>query len=291
VKVGNLGGRLALFTAGGAVDVHAASGGRFGPDSAACFDRWDEFRAWASSQQELEPISFDESELGPPSPAPRQIFAVGSNYKAHVAEGGSEVPEEFPLVFTKFVTSLVGPNVAVSLPVDGDTDWEVELVAIIGRRAHQVSAEQAWGYVAGLTMGQDISERRRQLSGAAPQQFSLAKSFPGFAPTGPWLVTIDELANPDDLEIGCELDGVSMQHARTSELLFPVPRLVEQLSWVTPLLPGDLIFTGTPAGVGLARKPPVFLAPGQVLRSYVTDIGEMSQTFAETRPTVRPATR
>jgi 2-keto-4-pentenoate hydratase/2-oxohepta-3-ene-1,7-dioic acid hydratase in catechol pathway len=166
----------------------------------------------------------------------------------------------------------------VVIPEGGNVDWEVELVAVIGKEAKNVSAAEAWDYVAGLTIGQDISERVSQLRGPAPQ-FGLGKSFPGFGPVGPWLVTVDEFANPDDLELGCSLDGEEVQKGRTSELIFSVPALIQGLSATATLLPGDIIFTGTPAGVGLGRSPQRFIQPGETLVSRVEGIGEMTQTF------------
>jgi 2-keto-4-pentenoate hydratase/2-oxohepta-3-ene-1,7-dioic acid hydratase in catechol pathway len=135
--------------------------------------------------------------------------------------------------------------------------------------------------VAGLTVGQDISERVLQMVGSVPQ-FSLAKSFPGFTPMGPWLVTADELDNPDDLELTCALDGEQVQKGRTSELIFSVPALIAKLSAVLPLLPGDVIFTGTPAGVGMGRSPQRYLQPGQTLTSAIEGIGEMRQVLVST---------
>jgi 2-keto-4-pentenoate hydratase/2-oxohepta-3-ene-1,7-dioic acid hydratase in catechol pathway len=128
--------------------------------------------------------------------------------------------------------------------------------------------------VAGVTVGQDLSERVVQMSSGG--QFSLGKSFPGFGPTGPWLVTPDELADPDDLELGCRVDGHEVQKSRTSQMVFSVPELITRLSAVLPLLPGDLIFTGTPAGIGATRQPPRFLHPGQVLSSYLEGVGTMA---------------
>jgi 2-keto-4-pentenoate hydratase/2-oxohepta-3-ene-1,7-dioic acid hydratase in catechol pathway len=153
-------------------------------------------------------------------------------------------------------------------------DWEVELVVVIGVRAERVRPGDAWDHVAGLTAGQDISDRALQLAGAHPQ-FSLGKSYPGFGPLGPSVVSVDEIANPDDLELGCSLDGEVMQRARTSDLIFGVPDLIARLSAVCPLLPGDLIFTGTPAGVGAFRRPRIFLRPGQELTSWVEGIGQL----------------
>jgi 2-keto-4-pentenoate hydratase/2-oxohepta-3-ene-1,7-dioic acid hydratase in catechol pathway len=163
------------------------------------------------------------------------------------------------------------------LPSDS-VDWEVELVVVIGASAHRVGAGDAWSVVAGLTAGQDLSDRQVQLRPPMPQ-FSLGKSFPGFGPTGPWLVTTDELDDPDDLALSCSIDGEVMQSSRTSDLIFSVPRLIDALSHITPLLPGDLIFTGTPSGVGVARKPQRFLTAGSVLETRIEGIGTMTTTF------------
>jgi 2-keto-4-pentenoate hydratase/2-oxohepta-3-ene-1,7-dioic acid hydratase in catechol pathway len=149
---------------------------------------------------------------------------------------------------------------------------------VLARRAERVAASDAWSYIAGLTVGQDLSERIRQSAGPAAQ-FSIGKSFPGFAPMGPWLVTPDEFDNPDDLELGCAINGESVQHSRTSQLIFSVPQLIEGLSATLPLLPGDVIFTGTPSGVGLGRNPQRWLQPGEELVSYVSGIGELRQRF------------
>lgn len=161
-------------------------------------------------------------------------------------------------------------------------DWEVELVVVIGRTAHQISEDEAWDHVAGLTIGQDISERVSQLAGPAPQ-FSLGKSFPNFAPVGPWLVTPDAVADRDDLRLGCAIDGETVQDGRTRDLIFPVARLVAELSRTITFRPGDLVFTGTPAGVGLGRDPQRFLRPGNELTSWIEGIGEMRQTFVGAR--------
>jgi 2-keto-4-pentenoate hydratase/2-oxohepta-3-ene-1,7-dioic acid hydratase in catechol pathway len=152
-------------------------------------------------------------------------------------------------------------------------DWEVELVAVIGVRAHRVAEDAAWPHVAGLTVGQDLSERVVQWG--AGGQFSLGKSFPGFGPMGPWLVTADELADPDDLALECAVNGEVMQKSRTSDMVFGVARLIAELSAILPLLPGDVIFTGTPAGIGATRKPPRFLQPGDVLTSTIEGIGTL----------------
>ena len=278
MRIGNLSGRLALFVGASAVDVEKASGGRFGPDPQTVYEVWDEFTAWADAADLSEAVPFDPADLGAPTPAPAQVFAIGLNYAEHAAESKFAVPDTFPPVFTKFRTSLSGPRTRVVIPEGGDVDWEVELVAVIGRRAEHVAAGDAWSHVAGLTAGQDISERVLQLSGPAPQ-FSLGKSFPGFAPIGPWVVTVDEFDAPDDLELTCAVDGETVQRGRTRDLVFSVAELIEGLSRVTPLLPGDIIFCGTPPGVGVGRDPKRFLRPGEELVSHVEGIGELRQKF------------
>ncbi|RQW88477.1 fumarylacetoacetate hydrolase family protein [Micromonospora globispora] len=281
MRFANIGGRLAISTGGGYADVAAASGGQFGPAAMEGLENWSGLRAWADRQDAaaLEPYLLEGSgekgtvDLRIPVPEPRQVFAIGLNYRDHVAESGLTEPST-PPVFTKFPTCLTGPRDSVVLP-PGSVDWEVELVVVIGRRGEHVSEGAAWSHVAGVMVGQDLSERQLQLAGPAPQ-FSLGKSFPGFGPIGPVLVTVDELADPDDLALGCRLeDGDVLQSGRTRDLIFPVPELIARLSAVCPLLPGDLIFTGTPAGVGGGRKPPRFLRPGDVLVSWVEGVGTL----------------
>jgi 2-keto-4-pentenoate hydratase/2-oxohepta-3-ene-1,7-dioic acid hydratase in catechol pathway len=285
MKVASVAGRLVLASGDGAVDVADASGGLFGPDIAEVYPRWAEFEAWARNLREgpvgaIGSASREPGSFGPPSPRPGQIFAIGLNYRAHADETGRAHPDDYPVVFTKFATSLSGPVTSVTLPHGGTTDWEVELVVVIGKSGHRIDEAAAWSHVAGVTVGQDLSERRLQRSGPVPQ-FSMGKSYPGFAPTGPWLVTPDEFDDPDDLELACWIDDERMQHGRTRDMIYPVPRLIHLLSQVTPLRPGDLIFTGTPDGVGIGRTPPRFLRAGERLRSRIEGIGELEQTFAE----------
>lgn len=278
MRIATVSQRLCLITDGGAVDVATASNSRFEADAAAVYPRWQEFADWAESAKLPEPAPYAVEALGSPSPSPRQVYGIGLNYSDHVAESGFAEPVTGPPVFTKFPSCITGPHSAVILPPDGHTDWEVELVVVIGRTAAHVPAGSAWSYVAGLSVGQDLSERILQMA-ATPPQFSLGKSYPGFGPVGPWLVTPDEFSDPDDLELGCFVNGEQMQKGRTSDLIFNVAELIEQLSAVTPLLPGDLIFTGTPSGVGLGRSPQRWLAPGDVVTSYIEGIGEMRHTF------------
>ncbi|HET9075387.1 MAG TPA: fumarylacetoacetate hydrolase family protein [Acidimicrobiales bacterium] len=282
MRVANVGGRAKLLVADKrTVDVSTASGGRFGPGLPELYANWCDFQDWArdfdvekAAAGAAEP--FAASIAGPPSPSPRQVFAVALNYRDHAAESGFKAPDS-PLFFTKFLSAFSGPVTEVVLP-DGNVDWECEMVAVIGKAARRVSAADAWSHVAGVTVGQDLSERRLQRSGPAPQ-YSLAKSYPGFAPTGPVLVTPDELDDPDDLAIGCEVNDQVMQSARTSDMIFPVGALIEYLSSRLTLFPGDVVFTGTPPGVGMGRQPPVFLRTGDRLCSHIEGIGEMLQTF------------
>lgn len=281
MKIANVAGRAALVlgdaeTAGDdragtegveVLDVHEASDGCFGPDPMDLFEHWDALREWAPGVTTGTGLLV-QAELACPVPRPRQIFAIGLNYGAHVEESGAELPT-VPATFTKFPASLAGPFDEV--PLEGACDWEVELVAVVGATADHVAEADGWDHVAALTVGQDVSDRVLQFSAGA--QFSLGKSRPGFGPMGPWLVTPDELADPDDLALGCAVDGETVQDARTSDLVFSVPRLVAELSAVLPLWPGDVIFTGTPAGIGATRQPPRFLQPGEVITSWVEGIG------------------
>lgn len=280
MRIANLAGRFVLVTADGAraLDVERASAGRFGPDVQAIYDQWADFRSWAAGAELSDAEPFDLADLGAPAPTPRQVLAIGLNYSEHAAESGFAVPDAPTVMFTKWASCLTGPITTVELPAGGNTDWEVELVAVIGRTARNITEDQAWDYVAGLTVGQDISERITQTAGPSAQ-FSLGKSLPGFGPTGPWLVTVDEFDSPDDLAIGCAIDGETMQKGRTRDLIFSVPAMIAKLSAKLPLLPGDVLFTGTPSGVGMGRSPQRFLQPGEELVSSITGIGELRQRF------------
>jgi len=278
MRIANLDGRLVLKYPDGVTDVEKASDGRFAADPQAVFARWDEFADWADRLRAPLAEHFDPGRLKAPVPRPSQVFAIGLNYADHAAEGNVPLPPE-PAVFTKFQTSIAGPNDEVKLPT-ATVDWEAELVVVIGRRAVCVDAARAWDHVAGVTAGQDLSERTRQLVGTPPQ-FSIGKSFPGFSPIGPEIVTPDELADRDDLEIGCSVNGEIVQHARTRDLIFSVASLIERLSAILPLTPGDIIFTGTPSGVGHARSPRRYLAPGDVLETWISGVGRLRNALAE----------
>lgn len=273
MKLANLAGRAAIVVDGGAIDVATATGGAIGPEPQSVYDHWADLVALDLGGH--EPRSFDDADLLAPTPMPRQVFGIGLNYGLHAQEAGMELPK-IPATFTKFPTSITGPTGEVELR-GPTTDWEVELVVVIGARAERVAEADAWAHVAGFTIGQDLSERTVQF--AAGNQFSLGKSYPGYAPVGPYVVTVDEVADPNDLAIGCSIDGEVVQDGRTSDLVFGVASLVAQLSDVCPLLPGDIVFTGTPAGVGFTRTPPRFLQPGAVLESWIEGLGRMRHTF------------
>ncbi len=287
MRIANLEERLVVVTGDAghelAYDVEKNSSGRFSADPQAVYEEWEAFTTWAATAQWEDGASLTAANLGSPVPTPRQVFAIGLNYSEHAAESGYDAPTSAPPVFTKFPSCITGPRGDIEMPLGGHVDWEVELVAVIGRHAHHVPVERGFDYIAGYTVGQDISERVLQMA-AQPPQFSMGKSLPGFGPLGPWLVTLDEFADPDDLELGCEINGESVQLSRTSKLIFSVAALVANLSASTPLLPGDIIFTGTPSGVGVGRNPPRWLADGDVLTSHIEGIGELRHRFIAAAP-------
>jgi 2,4-didehydro-3-deoxy-L-rhamnonate hydrolase len=289
----NYAGRLVLLHPddGGALDgargldVERASHGLLPAAPEAAFDRWDEIVDWARGVDASGPydLILHEPFLASPSPRPRQIFGVGLNYSDHSAETGMAAPE-LPLIFTKLGTSVTGPGGPIPISTDA-VDWEVEVAVVIGRPARHATVDTAWEHVAGLTVAQDISERGIQMRPADTPQFGLGKSLPAFTPLGPALVTADALDDREDLALGCSLNGEERQSSRTSYLIFDVPHLIAYLSGITRLLPGDVILTGTPSGVGLAHDPQRFLRPGDELESWVEGIGSMRHSFvAEEQP-------
>ncbi|HVS44337.1 MAG TPA: fumarylacetoacetate hydrolase family protein [Candidatus Dormibacteraeota bacterium] len=279
MRIARVFGRLSLLVGGGAVDVETASHGRFPSDPDDVMSRWDELSDWAAGYRGGEVVPYAPADVGAPLLRPAQVFGIGLNYRDHAAESRVAVPTA-PAVFTKFRTCLTGPYDTVRLP-SAAVDWEVELVVVVGRRAENVAEEHAWSHVAGVTVGQDLSERAVQMIGPVPQ-FSLGKSFPGFGPIGPAIVSSDELSDPDDLELACSVDGEVLQRGRTRDMVFSVPELVARISAVCPLLPGDIIFTGTPPGVGMARTPPRFLSGGTTLVSTIEGVGELRNPMVAT---------
>ncbi len=267
----NVGGRTALEHAGGWYDVAALAGDDSVATATAALARFDALHDLARRCEEREPDGLlADIVLGPPVPDARQVFGIGLNYRSHAAESGMELPPA-PLTFTKFPSCLAGPTADV--PLSGTVvDYEAELVVVIGRTCKNVPEDTAWDVVAGLTAGQDISDREVQLTGSPPQ-FCLGKSFTGYGPIGPAVVSVDAFADPDDIALRCEVWGEVVQEGTTAELIFSVPELVSYLSSICELSPGDLIFTGTPDGVGMARGR--FLAPGDEIVTSVADVGEL----------------
>ena len=277
MRIANLTGRAVLVCADEAIDIAASSAGAYGPDPQHVYENWAEFRSWAV-HAEGNAAPFDPARLRLPVPRPRQVFAIGFNYLDHSDEAGTEPPRH-PTVFTKFSSSLTGPYATVALSEQMLADWEVELVVVIGTGGRHIPVGTAWDHIAGFTVGQDLSDRKLQMRKPAPPQYSLGKSWPGFGPTGPYVVTTDELADPADLAIECWLGEERVQASRTSKLLFTVPDLVSRLSQTLTLFGGDLIFTGTPSGVGAFRTPPRWLRPGDVLTSTIEGLGSIVTRF------------
>ena len=287
MRIANLAGRLTLLEGALALDVERASAGRFTADPQAAYLDWTAFTSWAAEvrvEGHARAAPFANRDLETPVPRPSQVFAIGLNYADHAAEAHLDVPDEL-VVFTKFASCLTGPDVDVQLSGDR-VDWEAELVLVIGRGGRDISVVDAWDHVAGLSVGQDLSDRTVQSRGK-PAQFSMGKSFAGYGPVGPAVVTLDELADSDidALSIRCEIvgaDGVTrvLQAGSTRAMVFGVPDLLARLSAVVELRPGDLIFTGTPAGVGLGRDPQEFLHAGQTLTTSIEGLGAIRQRFA-----------
>jgi 2-keto-4-pentenoate hydratase/2-oxohepta-3-ene-1,7-dioic acid hydratase in catechol pathway len=253
-------------------DLETVSRGRFSSDPMDAFPKWTELRAFAANCTDagvaVSPESFDA-----PSPRPRQVFGIGLNYREHAVETGAPIPDS-PLTFTKFPSSINKPF--GDIPVDVPTcDWEVELVLVIGDGGRRIASNSAWNSVAGMCVGQDISDRLLQRA-TQPPQFNLGKSRRGYTPFGPWLVDPEIVPHRDNLAISCSINGVEKQRSTTSDLIFNVPTLIAYLSDIIELLPGDVIFTGTPSGVGGARKPPEFLKPGDVIVSSLDGVASIT---------------
>ena len=250
------------------IDLAHASGGRFSPEPIEAFRRWNEVREFASTITDAG-VPCDVSELDAPSPWPLQVFGIGLNYRTHAEESGMPIPTQ-PLTFTKYSSSIAGPN--VDIPLGGDkVDWEVELVAVISTGGRDIAVTDAWNHVAGIAVGQDISDRALQFA-SQPPQFSLGKSRKNYSPFGPWLTDARDISNRDALHMTCNLNGEVVQDTLTNDLIFSVPEIISYLSGIVQLLPGDVIFTGTPGGVGVSRKPAMFLKPGDVLTSSIDGI-------------------
>jgi 2-keto-4-pentenoate hydratase/2-oxohepta-3-ene-1,7-dioic acid hydratase in catechol pathway len=271
-----------IFENGGdlqGVDIEKWSNGKFPSNPRELLPHLDELKSCVNDHDfhsDIFPITWESLES--PITDPRQIFAIGMNYQAHAEEVAIAAPE-VPAVFTKFATSLSGARTAIQLPSDS-VDWEIELVAIIGRGGRNISKEDALDHIAGYAVGQDLSDRALQFAASSSPQFSLGKSYAGFAPVGPWMTTSDEVADPGQLKMRCTVGEEVLQDGSTANLIFDIPTLVEHLSSVVELAPGDLIFTGTPDGVGFGRNPKRYLRTGEELVSTIEGLGEIKQLFS-----------
>lgn len=275
MKLANLAGRPVLVRGDRALDIANASKGAIDSRLEVLCDLslHDELRTLAERAAEADWQEFDPRELGRVA-KPYKAIGVALNYRAHAEESNLPVPDE-PSVFAKFASSVVGPyDKVVVEPQYDKVDYEAELVVVMGRTGKNISGADAWSYVAGVTAGQDISDRREQWRKPI-NQFTLPKSYDTFSPIGPYLVTVDEFEDPDDIEVAGWVDDLEVQRGRTSDLIFSVPELIAWLSKRVTFEPGDLIFTGTPAGCGVRRTPRLYLTEGKVLRTEVTGVGTM----------------
>jgi 2,4-diketo-3-deoxy-L-fuconate hydrolase len=236
----------------------------------------DKLQALAAIDLERMPLVPQGARIGAPVAGTRQFIAIGLNYRQHAEEAGLELPKE-PVVFTKAITSIAGPNDDVKLPPDAQTgDWEIELGFVIGTTARSVPVEQALDHVAGYCLANDVSERDWQTKRGG--QWGKGKSFDGFGPLGPWLVTRDELPDPQAIPLQLSVNGQVRQRSSTADMIFPVAQIVSHLSQFMTLLPGDVVITGTPQGVGLGMKPsPVFLKRGDVMTLDAGPLGTQRQ--------------
>jgi 2-keto-4-pentenoate hydratase/2-oxohepta-3-ene-1,7-dioic acid hydratase in catechol pathway len=231
--------------------------------------------AWVASESAPQSVLYplEDTRLAPLVPDPSKIVCVGLNYMDHCLEQNVEVPER-PMLFAKFPSALIGPEELITWPagLSSQVDYEAELAVVIGRTARNVPAQQAFDYVAGYTIANDISARDVQF---ADVQWVRGKSFDTFCPLGPYLLTCDEMGDPHNLAIRCQLNGELMQDSNTSQLIFKIPQLLEFITSTSTLNPGDIICTGTPNGVGFFRAPPVFLKPGDVIEVEIEGLGRL----------------
>jgi 2-keto-4-pentenoate hydratase/2-oxohepta-3-ene-1,7-dioic acid hydratase in catechol pathway len=278
------GPRVAGVREGGYVDL-----GRARPDVPSCVKRLlaqgpDGLNNARAALEAGELMPADSVKLLPPIPSPEKVICVGVNYADHARESGMKPPPE-PVIFSKFSSAVAAHGDPIVLPrLSSQVDYEAELVVVIGVGGRHIPKEQARDHVAGYCCGNDVSARDWQLHKPAGQ-WLLGKTFDTFAPFGPALVTADEIDDPGDLQIRLRLNGRTMQDSSTHQLIFPVEALVEYVSGVCTLAPGDVIFTGTPPGVGMVRNPPVLLKPGDVVEVEIERLGVLRNTVvAEDSP-------
>ena len=271
-RLANVGGRGALVDGDHYYDLGELADGALSPDPMAALTSPDLLAELASGLGGRQPTGLlTGATLGPPVPRPRNSYGVGLNYRSHAEEASMEIPD-VPLVFTKFPSCITGPFDEVRLRSDR-CDYEGELVVVVGPGGADIDPADAWDHVFGLTVGQDVSDRHAQFM-TQPPQFNLGKSFDTFGPIGPVVASPDCFDNPDDLTLTTHVNGEARQDDRTSNMVFPVADLVAFLSRITTLVTGDIIFTGTPDGIGAAQG--LFLADGDVINTTIDEIGTMA---------------
>jgi len=270
-SLANVSGRAALTANGYWYDVARVSSNELTSDPMDALLTPDRLSVLSASLSDFEPDGAIDLDLfGPPVPRPRNVFAIGLNYQAHADEGGMDVPTN-PLVFTKFPSCLVGPTSDIEMRSDA-VDYEGELVVVIGPGGKDIEPDAAWDHIVGLMVGQDVSDRAVQFA-AQPPHFDLGKSFDTFGPIGPILVSPDSV-DCDQLRIVTKVNGEVRQDASTREMIFDIPTLVSYLSRVTTLSAGDLIFTGTPDGIGITQGK--VLLDGDTVTTEIEGIGTLA---------------
>jgi 2,4-didehydro-3-deoxy-L-rhamnonate hydrolase len=282
MKFANVSGRATLVIDGRAIDIEQASDGRIGSDPMVYADL-SLHSALADLAASVDPAAWPELDmaaLGAPVPRPPKGFGVALNYRSHALESNKDIPTE-PHFFGKTENCVCGPFDEIIVPAGRDMiDYEAEMVIAFGRTCSKASEADAWSYIAGITCGQDISDRGEQFRPPV-KQFTIAKTYDTFGPTGPFLVTPDELPDRDGVRVQGRIDGEVVQDGNTDDLIFSVPALVAWLSRFITFRPGDLVWTGTPGGVGEARDPQLFLRDGMILETEVDGVGTMRNPVVE----------
>ncbi len=268
-RLANINGKSALIHGDSYYDINTISQGEISSDPSNILNSLSDLHELSSKIDNFKPTGLIENTLlGPPVTNSRNCFAVGLNYRAHAEESGMEIPP-FPMVFTKHTSCIVGPFDNIEMKSD-IVDYEAELVVVIGKEGKNVPKKDAWEYVAGLTVGQDISDRAVQFH-ATPPQFNLGKSFDTFGPIGPCLVSPDLVTNKSDLRLECYINEELRQESSTDDLIFSVPDIISYISEFLTLNTGDLIFTGTPSGVGATQGK--LLKDGDIVTTSIKEIG------------------
>ncbi|MGI9323295.1 MAG: fumarylacetoacetate hydrolase family protein [Pseudomonadales bacterium] len=270
-RLANIAGRAALVEGPGYFDIETLSGGALGSDPMSVIEHSAELAALSERLGSSDATGkLADVHLDAPIPRPLNCFAIGLNYKNHAEESGLPIPAA-PMVFTKYASCITGPHATVEMRSDY-VDYEGELVAVIGKKAKNVAQADALDYVAGLCVGQDISDRPAQFT-SNPPQFNMGKSFDTFGPTGPFLVSMDEVGDDNDLMLTTKVNGEVRQQDSARDLIFDIPSLVAYLSQILTLYPGDLIFTGTPGGVGVMEGR--FLKDGDLVSTSINGLGSI----------------